>query len=669
MDEKPQSYGLKRLASSTFLPFLFRHVLLVLTIMAFALHGLQVWRIPYLDRLDGWIYDAKLLASAPNSKSPQVVIVDIDEQSLVAFGRWPWARDIVAALVRQLSTQQQAAAIGLDLVFSEPETPLTDQSLALALQSQPVVLGYYFTAERAGYNSGVLPPPVFNKTASLARDTPTPLWTGYRSNLIELTEAAPQAGFINTLSDEDGVIRSAPLIAQFQGQYYESFALGLYRRYLAGNDALPFVSPEFATPAKQQQHFSGIRLDSPSQPTTLLAQISVGQGASQFIAYRGPSGPKGGSFQYISAADVLLGKLPPGSLKDKVVLVGSSAPALTDLRVTPFDRANPSVEVQANLVAGLIENQSLVRPDNSSQLEVFQLLALGLVLLVVLPLLPAMWAVFFVLALAALVWLINHQFFAQSALVLPSAASFGLLFTAFTLHVSQGFFLEGQRRKHLTHLFGNYVSPKWVSRMAQSGGDYSMQASNKVLTVMFCDMRGFTHFSQTMSPLALQALLNTVFDRLSAVILDHGGTIDKYMGDCVMAFWGAPEPQNDHATRALRCALALQAATYELNQSRSPGSPEIKMGIGIDTGLMCVGDMGSSVRRSYTVIGEAVNLAARLETLCKTYNQPLIFSAATKEAATASGAKPMPWQDLGQATIQGSQQSIHIFTLPISNQT
>jgi adenylate cyclase len=171
-------------------------------------------------------------------------------------------------------------------------------------------------------------------------------------------------------------------------------------------------------------------------------------------------------------------------------------------------------------------------------------------------------------------------------------------------------------------------------------------------------MRGFTRLAGNLPPLALQALLNDIFNRLSHVIQTHDGTIDKYMGDCVMAFWGAPEPQNDHAARAVSCAQDLQSTIQTYNQTRAKAMPEVQMGIGIHTGLMCVGDMGSEIRRSYTVIGEAVNLASRLEGLCKTYNKHMIASAATKESAPNEH-----WQDLGLASIAGSDQPIHIFTL------
>lgn len=643
------------------LPFFMRHLALLLVILTFVLHGLHAWRIPYLDRLDAWIYDARLTANAPRTLDPHVIIVDIDEPSLAAFGRWPWARDTTAALVKRLGDEQQAAAIGFDMVFAEEENARTDLALARALENQPAVLGYYFTSDRAGHTTGTLPAPAFAPNAGGDRDFQITQWSGFGANLAKLTEAAPQSGFFNAISDMDGVIRSAPLLAEFQGHYYESLALALYRRYLANQNparALPTIEPHFASSDTSYRHLDALRL----RYGATTQDIAVDTAVIKLIPYRGPGGPRGGSFTYISAADVLQGKLPAASLKGKVVLIGSSAPALEDLRVTPFDAAYPGVEVQANLVAGLIDGRSPTQPDYALGFDVFQLLLLSLILLALLPSLSAIGAVALSITLTASLWFAHYLLFTKSSLVLPSAASFALIFSAFTWQVSQGFFIEGQRRKRLTHLFGSYVSPKWVSRMVRSGNDYSMQANNQTLTVMFCDMRGFTRLSQDLPPLALQALLNDIFNRLSHIIQAHGGTIDKYMGDCVMAFWGAPEPQIDHAARAVRCAIELQTEIDSFNQQRTANTPEIKMGIGINTGLMCVGDMGSSIRRSYTVIGESVNLASRLEGLCKTYNQHFIVSAATKDSAVHH-SKDIRWKDLGLATVAGSDQPIHIFTI------
>ena len=641
--------------------FLMRRLTLLPLVLLFVMHGLDVVRIPYLDRLDAWIYDAKLVANAPKTLHPEVVIVDIDEASLSTFGRWPWTRHTTAALVEQLGTHQQVAAIGFDMVFAESENAAADSALAHAVAHQPVVLGYYLTSDRSGHTTGVLPSPVFVQGGERGRDFQITQWSGFGANLPMLTQKAMQAGFFNAISDMDGVIRSAPLLAEFQGKYYESLALALYRRYLAYRSvtkALPVVSPHFASDDHGYRHLDALEL----RQEAFLKTITVNDAVVKLVPYRGHGGPDGGSFRYVSAADVLLGKLPAASLRGKVVLIGSSAPTLEDLRVTPFDRAYPGVEVQANLIAGLIDGAALHKPDYAVGLDALQLLIVGATLPFLLPSLSALAAVALTAGLAIALWLAHHLLFTQSALVLPCAASLILILSIFILHVSQGYFIEGRRRKRLKQLFGNYVSPKWVSRMVRSTDNYSMQATNQTLTVMFCDMRGFTRLSETLPPLALQGLLNDIFTRLSLTIQRHGGTIDKYMGDCVMAFWGAPEPQSDHAIRAIRCALDLQRDIAAFNQERGHDTPEIKMGTGINTGLMCVGDMGSSVRRSYTVIGEAVNLAARLESLCKTYNQTLIVSGSTKEAANFNQPH-LHWQDLGQATVAGSGHPVHIFTL------
>jgi adenylate cyclase len=650
---------------------------LLCIMLLFVGHGMHVWRVPYLERVDAWIYDARLLAQAQPTPHPDIVIVDVDEKSLSAFGRWPWTRGILVGLVDRLTQEQQVAAVGFDMVFAEPESPGADAAFAHALMAQPVVLGYYFTSDRGGHASGSLPQPVFATLAQDAQDFQIHNWTGYGGNLSTLIDAAPQAGFFNAISDPDGLIRSAPLMTEYQGQYYESLALGLYRRYLAQKHrdtalsstrptALPNITPRLPDAHGNHTNYRHIsHLDITGADWTQT--VPVDESVAMLVPYRGRGGVGGGSFRYISAADVLQNKLPALSLKNKVVLIGSSAPALEDLRATPFGGAYPGVEVQANLIAGLIDGNSANKPDFAMGFDLFQLLTLGLLLLVVLPRLSATWAMLTTLAILAGLWFFHRWAHYELGWVLPLASSLGFVFCAYLAHSSLGFWVEGQRRRHLTQLFGSYVSPHWVSQMVHSRNRYSMQASHQVLTVMFCDMRGFTKLAGGMAPLALQALLNDIFSRLSEVIQAHGGTIDKYMGDCVMAFWGAPEVQSDHAARAVRCAIDLQAAMRDYNQRR-PNLVPIQMGIGINTGMMCVGDMGSKVRRSYTVIGDAVNLASRLEGLCKTHNAALIVSAATKAAAAtfwqnARDDGGWDWIDLGSATIDGGTTSIHIFTL------
>jgi adenylate cyclase len=647
------------------LPFLLRHAAVLVALLVFVLHGVHIYRLPYLDRLDALIYDTRLVAQTPPKVHETVVIVDIDEASLAAFGRWPWNRTTLAALTYQLTDLQQVAALGFDMVFAEAESPSSDLAFVKALEKQSVVLGYYFTSDRAGHTSGALPRPAFVPFTQKEQDFNIHNWTGYGANLPSFVGAAPQAGFFNAISDADGLIRSAPLLTEFQGQYYESLALGLYRRYLAATQTtggiLPSVTPSLAQEAPIGQgdyrHVSHLTLTG----THWTRQIDVDDAVGMLVPYRGKGGVNGGSFSYLSAKDVLQGQIAAGSLKNKIVLIGSSAPALEDLRATPMGGAYPGVEVQANLIAGLVDGSPPNRPDFALGFEVFELLCLSLLLLALLPRLSAALSMLVSAGLLAGLWLLHTYLHWTLGWVLPVAASLALVLTAYVAHSSLGYLIEGQRRKHLVQLFGSYVSPRWVSQMVRTNQRYSMQASNQVLTVMFCDMRGFTRLAGQLEPLKLQALLNDIFSRLSHVIQQHGGTIDKYMGDCVMAFWGAPEPQADHAARAVRCALELQSTMQAFNLTRNDArATPIQMGIGIHTGLMCVGDMGSTIRRSYTVIGDAVNIASRLEGLCKTYEVGIIASSATQQAADLP---QLAWRDLGSATIEGSDTSIHIYSL------
>jgi adenylate cyclase len=229
--------------------------------------------------------------------------------------------------------------------------------------------------------------------------------------------------------------------------------------------------------------------------------------------------------------------------------------------------------------------------------------------------------------------------------------------TAFALNMSYGYFVESRSKRDLANLFGTYVPPELVDEMLEDPDSYSMQAMNREMTVMFCDMRGFTNMSETMEPLQLQVMLTSVFSKLTAVIRGHRGTIDKYMGDCVMAFWGAPIESSAHAQLAVAAALDIAAVVREINVEHvARGLPKIGIGIGISTGTMCVGDMGSDIRRSYTVIGDTVNLGSRLESLSKVYGVEVVASEETKRLAT-----DFIWQELDKVRVKGKDQSVTIF--------
>ena len=354
---------------------------------------------------------------------------------------------------------------------------------------------------------------------------------------------------------------------------------------------------------------------------------------------------------------MLARRVPAGQFQDKIVLLGTTAPGLLDLRVTPVGEAYPGVEIHANVISGLLDDKVLVKPDYTVGFEVLMLVLSGLTLAFALPLLSAPKAVATSIGVTVALVGINFWLYSAYGLVLPVATALVMALTAFALNMSFGYFVESRSKRELANLFGTYVPPELVDEMVKDPDSYSMKATAKELTVMFCDMRGFTKMSETMEPTQLQVLLNSVFSRLTSLIRGNRGTIDKYMGDCGMAFWGAPVETPEHASRAVTTALEMVQAVRQLNQEhRVQGLPEIGIGIGLNTGTMCVGDMGSDIRRSYTVIGDSVNLGSRLEGLSKIYGVDMVVSEATRKLAI-----DFAWQELDKVRVKGKDQAVAIF--------
>ncbi len=668
-------------------------ILITLVPVVLALiHAAGVWRLPFLERLDHFIYDIRLRATMPRTMDRRIVIVDIDDQSLQQFGQWPWSRDKLARLTTELTVRQHAAVVGFDVFFAEADAssgldtlrrladgPLRDDpdfvaelerlsphldhdaAFASALAGQRVALGFYFAGTREPYAKGELPAPVLPLGAFPPGREYATRWQGFGGNIAKLANAASVAGFCNVLldADVDGVVRSVPLIARYDGLhaepgYYESLALAMHR-LMAG---MPRVMPTFASgsgdPIRTAPPLEALRVG--TGPAGI--RVPVDASASMLVPFRGPGGPQGGSFQYIPATEVIDSRLPPGELNGKIVLVGASAPGLQDLRITPVGVAFPGVEVHANILSALLDRRLPAVPDYAPGYEVLMVIVTGVALAFGLSLRSAPQAVLLAATLATLLIGFNTWLYLRAGLVLPLAATLGMTALAFVLNMSWGYFVEARASRSLASLFGTYVPPQLVDEMRADPNRYSMRAESKELTVMFCDMRGFTALSEQMAPVELQGFLNTVFSRLTGIINTHRGTVDKYMGDCVMAFWGAPVDTPEHAALAVAAALEMAAAVHEVNEfHRHSGRPEIAVGIGLNTGLMSVGDMGSAVRRSYTVVGDAVNIASRLEGLGVHYGVDIVASAATKAAAPA-----YVWQELDLVRVKGKAEVVQVFT-------
>ncbi|MBD9393015.1 CHASE2 domain-containing protein [Acidovorax sp. ACV01] len=661
-----------------------RRTAVTLIPLAFALlHISGVLHLQVLERLENIIYDTRLRATMPRTLDERIVIIDIDEKSLDRVGHWPWGRDKLAAFTRELFERQQASVVGFDVLFAETDgssglaslerlaqgalraqpgfkeqlarlTPTLDYDarFARALQGRPAVLGYYFTSDRDGRTKGVLPAPALPTERLRGLPLRATSWGGYGSNIAELAQSVPAAGFFNSVTDDDGVVRSLPLLAEYQGIYYESLALAMFRTLLD----LPEIYPSFVstTPLGTHDTLHSIVLRQDGRELALPVDNKL----ATLIPFRGAGDVNGGSFRYISASDVLDGKLPPHSLQGLLVLVGSTTPGLLDLRVTPVGRTYPGVETHANMLSAFLDGKSIVRPDYAVGFDAAQLLCAGVLLALALPALSATSAVLLSLGVVTALAGMNLWLYLTQGLAMPLATVIVMAVLAFALNMVYGYFVESRSKRELAALFGTYVPPELVDEMVKQPENYSMQAANRELTVMFCDMRGFTAMSEQMEPLQLQALLNDVFSQLTHIIRGHRGTIDKYMGDCVMAFWGAPVPTEEHAQLAVQAALDMERAVEQINRSHQERKlPEIGIGIGLNTGIMCVGDMGSDIRRSYTVIGDAVNLGSRLEGLSKHYGVRTVVSETTQ-----AQAPQFTWQELDRVRVKGKAQAVAIYS-------
>ena len=632
--------------------------------MLFALgHATGLLRISAVQSLENIVYDTKLRLTMPKTLDSRIIIVDIDEKSLAEVGRWPWHRQKLAALTQELLQNQRVSAIGFDLVFAEGDDMReADTRFAQSFLQKNVVLGYYFTSDREARTSGVLPKPVIQQNNLSGRKIRATVWDGFGSNIATLAEAAPLAGFFNAIADDDGVVRSTPLLASFKGDYYESMALAVYRAATGYPSVGPGSLPNSVDSVGGILSMDSIKLTKTdiSDPTkTQMQTIKVDDRAAVLVPYRGLGGALGGSFQYISAADILAKRLASEQLRGKIILVGTSAPGLQDLRITPVGQTYPGVETHANVISSMLDGKSIYKPDYALGVEVALLILVGLALAFALPALTATSALGFSVSMLLVPTALNLFLFSEYGMVFPLATLLLLSFMAYMLNMSYGYFVESRAKRELTQLFGSYVPPQLVDEMVRDPSNHTMKAINKDLTVMFCDLRGFTQLAENMEPIQLQHLLNDVFSRITQVIVGHRGTIDKYMGDCVMAFWGAPVSMPNHAELAVLAALDITQVLVQINaERRAKGLIEVKLGIGINSGMMCVGDMGSFMRRSYTVVGDAVNIASRIEGLTKHYAVDLLAGNSTKLCTPL-----FDWLLVDTVRLAGKTESLALFTL------
>ncbi|HRH91253.1 MAG TPA: adenylate/guanylate cyclase domain-containing protein [Agitococcus sp.] len=600
----------------------------------------------WLKRVDTLVYDWRFQGFMPKrEETTKIVIIDVDERSLKQEGRWPWSREKLAKLVEALQ-RQQVKLIGFDVVFSEEERNAVQQVLAHSglsdqakqeLQplipvldgdkkfaqaiTQKTVLGFFLHGA-GGINSGVLPTPLLTVEPRDLDKVTINFMPDYTGNLAVFANAALGEGFITTLPDVDGVMRRSPLVLRYENGLYSSLSLELARIYLNQSS----IQLQMVKSGGQ------LRLESINLGNH---KIYTDESGMALIPYKG----KGKSYTYISATDILNNPNNMPVLKDAIVLIGTSALGLTDLRTTPLQTGYPGVEIHANLLDAIIQsvgdqNHMYYRPDWEPGLTFLILLLSGLAFVFILPMLEPAYMLAVAGAWLTLLVIVNLVSWKVSHLDFPLAILVISTFSIAILNIGYGFLRTNNQKREMKMLFGQYVPPAHVEHMLENHHLAGLEGESRHMTVLFSDIRNFTTISEGLKATKLKQMLNEFFTPITGIIFQHNGTIDKYVGDMVMAFWNAPLLDANHAEHAIDAALSMLIKVEELKPIFvAKGLPEIDIGVGINTGFMNVGDMGSMYRRTYTVLGDSVNLGSRLESLTKFYGVKLLVGEGTYDVA------------------------------------
>jgi len=641
-----------------------------------AVAGLYLAQPGWLGFQDLKLYDILVARYRPRAESGLPIVVDIDAKSLAEYGQWPWPRYRIGLLLAHLR-KAGVRAVGLDMLFAEPdrtsprllesqllkdlkvEARMTglpealsdyDRVLADVLRAGPYALGYFFEfgANGDAPEGGACPLPPLPLTVASAPDA-RPLEDCLIQAerpvcpLATLLTAAPTAGFFNIVPDPDGILRRMPLLLGHGGKAYPSLALATVMQAYGVKSALVRLTS------------GGVAALSLQNPSLGERTIPLDASGHILLNYRGP----GGSFPHVSAADILADRAPAAGLAGKIVFLGTSAAALNDLRATPLDRAMPGVEAHATVADMLLAGDFLHRPDWAPAVEFLGLAAAGILTAALMALAPPLVMLVPFLALGAGVWygaaaLIHRGFFVSPLFTLL------VLVANFTILTFLKFWRAERQKRFIHGAFAHYVSPVVVSRIVSGRDALTLSGEEREATILFSDVRGFTSLSENLSPTQVVDLLQHYFTPMTDIITEHMGTMDKFIGDAIMAFWNAPVDVPGHRTLAVRAALAMRTELDRLNvEFKSNFGYAIKAGIGLHCGVVRVGNFGSKSLFNYTVIGDAVNLCSRLEGLTKYYGLHLLVTDTLMEAS----GEEFAFQEIDRVLVKGKMKPVTLFTV------
>lgn len=621
---------------------------------------------PFIQHFQLQVFDY-YIKQHPREYTPQPVkIIDIDEESLNRLGQWPWPRTKLAEMVEKLQGAG-VAAIAWDVVFAEEDRttpkhmlrywdkqeqlrdviatlPDHDAVFAKALSEGNSITSFVFLNKgkntpktKAGFSFAGEDPRQFLRNFSAATTT-IPL----------LENSAVGNGALNSFPDNDGIIRRMPLIAVIGEKFYPTLSAEALR---VAQGASGYIVKSVG--ASGEEGFGA---------KTGITDLKIG-------AFEIPT-DAGGNFwiyytpyvaeRYIPAWKVFEPDFDTAQVEGHILLVGTSAAGLKDIRTTPMSPSTNGVEVHAQAIEQVLTGEYLRRPDWMVGVEIIAMSVIGLVLIVMMIWLPALWGALFTAIVLGLAlggsW---YAFLHHRLLIEPITPGIAILLLYLTGSLTK-YMAEEQKKKYIKQAFSQYMSPELVNQLSTNPDKLKLGGEMKDLTLLFCDIRGFTSISETMNAEELTVFINHFLTPMTDVILSQQGTIDKYMGDCIMAFWNAPLDDPDHPQHAAQAALDMLQTLSQLNKKLALENHDnpTAIGIGINSGECCVGNMGSDQRFDYTVLGDNVNLASRLEGQSKTYGVDIVIGEATEQYLSDFATL-----ELDLIRVKGKQQAVKIYAL------
>jgi len=640
----------------------------VCLLLLFALVELRVADPRPLQELRLRTFDLYQVLRPRQQTARPVVIVDIDEASLRGLGQWPWPRTVIADLITRLR-DLGAVAIGFDIVFAEPDRmspalaapsfrgldeatreklaalPSNDQILADAISQARVVVGQSVFTVRSAKSPTDLPQ---TGVAILGPD-PSRFLDDYPSllrNVPEIERAAAGRGVFTTVEEHDGIVRRAPMIMKAQDTIVPALTLDMLR-VVTNSGSILIRANQGGVESVNLPHFS--------LPTDNKGQLWI------YFNHRDPA-------RSVSAIDVLNDRLPLDRIRGHLVLIGTSAIGLLDTKTTPLDPILPGVEVHAQVLENVLSGAFLSEPWWTTVAELAAAILFGLAIIIAAPMLPASIVLALGLVLIGAMVAFSAYFFAVHSLLIDFTYPLMSSWLIYLVLTFVNYFREQQQRQQIRSAFSFYLSPQLVEQLARSPEKLVLGGEERRMTILFSDVRGFTTISEHYKddPQGLTHLMNRFLTPTTNAIIERKGTIDKYIGDAIMAFWNAPVDDAEHEANACDAALEMLARTEVLNvelkrEAEAAGGVylPVRVGIGLNSGPCVVGNMGSDFRFNYSVLGDTVNVAARLESRTKDYRLSLVIGSRTAEAAS----KKFATMEIDLIQVKGKKQPEAVFTV------